>query len=71
MLEVDCFETEAGRVGMPDSASAQELLAKQVRTYDESELGKLRLEISQLDSACGDHRKPRRRSYGRSQTLPR
>jgi hypothetical protein len=56
---------------MPDSASAQELLAKQVRTYDESELGKLRLEISQLDSACGDHRKPRRRSYGRSQTLPR
>ena len=34
-----------------DSASAQELLAKQVSTYDESELCKLLLEISLLDSA--------------------
>jgi hypothetical protein len=34
-----------------DSASAQELLAKQVRTYDEAELCKLLLEISLLDSA--------------------
>ena len=34
-----------------DSDSAQELLAKQVGTYDESELGKLLLEISLLDSA--------------------
>jgi ParB family transcriptional regulator, chromosome partitioning protein len=33
-----------------DSDSAQELLAKQVGTYDESELGKLLLEISLLDS---------------------
>src|SRR5271165_2518034 len=34
-----------------DSASAQELLAKQVRTYDDPELCKLLLEISLLDSA--------------------
>ena len=34
-----------------DSASAQELLAKQVDTYDEAELCKLLLEISLLDSA--------------------
>ena len=34
-----------------DSASAQELLAKQVGTYHESELCKLLLEISLLDSA--------------------
>src|SRR5438045_241718 len=34
-----------------DSASAQELLAKQVGTYDEAELCKLFLEISLLDSA--------------------
>ena len=34
-----------------DSASAQELLAKPVGTYDESELCKLLLEISLLDSA--------------------
>ena len=34
-----------------DSASAQELLAKQVGTYDESELCTLLLEISLLDSA--------------------
>jgi ParB family chromosome partitioning protein len=34
-----------------DSASAQEILAKQVGTYDESELCKLLLEISLLDSA--------------------
>ena len=34
-----------------DSASAQELLAKQVGTYDEPELCKLLLEISLLDSA--------------------
>jgi ParB family chromosome partitioning protein len=34
-----------------DSASAQELLAKQVSTYDEAELCKLLLEISLLDSA--------------------
>jgi hypothetical protein len=34
-----------------DSASAQELLAKQLGTYDESELCKLVLEISLLDSA--------------------
>jgi ParB family chromosome partitioning protein len=34
-----------------DSASAQELLAKQVGAYDESELCKLLLEISLLDSA--------------------
>src|ERR1700734_951512 len=34
-----------------DSASAQELLAKQVATYDEAELCKLLLEISLLDSA--------------------
>jgi hypothetical protein len=34
-----------------DSDSAQELLAKQVGTYDDSELGKLLLEISLLDSA--------------------
>src|SRR4029077_11384001 len=34
-----------------DSASAQELLVKQVATYDESELCKLLLEISLLDSA--------------------
>ena len=34
-----------------DSASAQEQLAKQVGTYDESELCKLLLEISPLDSA--------------------
>jgi ParB family chromosome partitioning protein len=34
-----------------DSASAQELLAKQVGTYDEPELCKLVLEISLLDSA--------------------
>jgi ParB family chromosome partitioning protein len=34
-----------------DSASAQELLSKQVGTYDESELCKLLLEISLLDSA--------------------
>ena len=34
-----------------DSASAQELLVKQVGTYDESELCKLVLEISLLDSA--------------------
>ena len=34
-----------------DSASAQELLAKQVTTYDEAELCKLLLEISLLDSA--------------------
>jgi hypothetical protein len=37
--------------GKKDSASAQELLAKQVSTYDESELYKLLLEISLLDSA--------------------
>jgi hypothetical protein len=34
-----------------DSTSAQELLAKEVGTYDESELCKLLLEISLLDSA--------------------
>ncbi len=34
-----------------DFSSAQELLAKQVGTYDESELCKLLLEISLLDSA--------------------
>jgi hypothetical protein len=34
-----------------DSASAQELLAKQVGNFDESELCKLLLEISLLDSA--------------------
>ena len=34
-----------------DSASAQELLAKEVDTYDESELCKLLLELSLLDSA--------------------
>ena len=34
-----------------DSASAQELLSKQVGKYDESELSKLLLEISLLDSA--------------------
>jgi ParB family chromosome partitioning protein len=34
-----------------ESASAQELLAKRVGTYDESELCKLLLEISLLDSA--------------------
>src|SRR5260370_32011881 len=34
-----------------DSASAQELLAKQVGKYDESDLCKLLLEISLLDSA--------------------
>jgi ParB family chromosome partitioning protein len=34
-----------------DSPSAQELLAKQVGTYDESELCKLLLEITLLDSA--------------------
>jgi ParB family chromosome partitioning protein len=34
-----------------DAASAQELLAKQVGTYDEAELCKLLLEISLLDSA--------------------
>src|ERR1700730_15564730 len=34
-----------------DSASAQELLAKQVSTYDEAELCKLVMEISLLDSA--------------------
>jgi len=34
-----------------DSTSAQELLAKQVDTYDETELCKLLLEISLLDSA--------------------
>jgi ParB family transcriptional regulator, chromosome partitioning protein len=34
-----------------DSVSAQELLAKQVGTYDETELCKLLLEISLLDSA--------------------
>jgi hypothetical protein len=34
-----------------DSASAQELLAKQVSKYDESNLCKLLLEISLLDSA--------------------
>ena len=34
-----------------DSASAQDLLTKQVGTYDESELCKLLLEISLLDSA--------------------
>jgi ParB family transcriptional regulator, chromosome partitioning protein len=34
-----------------DSASAQELLAKRVGTYDDSELCKLLLEISLLDSA--------------------
>ena len=34
-----------------DSASAQELLARQVGRYDEAELCKLLLEISLLDSA--------------------
>ena len=34
-----------------DSASAQEVLAKQVATYDEAELCKLLLEVSLLDSA--------------------
>jgi hypothetical protein len=34
-----------------DSTSAQEVLAKQVGTYDEAELCKLVLEISLLDSA--------------------
>jgi hypothetical protein len=34
-----------------DSAPAQELLAKQVSTYDEAELCKLVVEISLLDSA--------------------
>jgi hypothetical protein len=34
-----------------DSGSAQELLAKQVGTYDEAELCKLLLEMSLLDSA--------------------
>ena len=34
-----------------DSAAAQELLAKQVSKYDESELCKLLLKISLLDSA--------------------
>jgi hypothetical protein len=34
-----------------DSASAHELLAKQVGTYDEAELCKLLLEVSLLDSA--------------------
>ena len=34
-----------------DSASAQELLAKQVSKYDDAELCKLLLEISLLDSA--------------------
>ena len=37
--------------GKKDAASAQELLAKQVGTYDEAELCKLLLEISLLDSA--------------------
>ena len=39
------------KVEAKDSASAQELLVKQVGTYDESELCKLLLEISLLDSA--------------------
>jgi hypothetical protein len=34
-----------------DSATAQELLAKRVGTYDESELCRILLEISLLDSA--------------------
>jgi hypothetical protein len=47
---------ELGRRGFAveakkDSASAQELLAKQVGTYDEAELCKLLLEISLMDSA--------------------
>ncbi len=46
-----------------DSGSAQELLAKQVSTYDESELCKLLLEISLLDSAY------QRSSAGRSDVL--
>jgi hypothetical protein len=37
-----------------DSDSAQELLAKQVPTYDESELGKLLFEISLLDLGISD-----------------
>ena len=49
---------------------AQELLAKQVGTYDESELCKLLLEISLLDSAYAIHCQPRRRSHGCRQTLP-
>ena len=46
-----------------DSASAQELLAKQLRTYDEAELCKLLLEISLLDSAY------QRSSAGRDDVL--
>jgi hypothetical protein len=37
-----------------NSDSAQELLAKQVNTYDEAELCKLLVEISLLDSAISD-----------------
>ena len=39
------------REAKKDSASAQELLGKEIGTYDESELCKLLLEISLLDSA--------------------
>jgi hypothetical protein len=54
-----------------DSAFAQELLAKQVGRYDESELFKLLLEISLLDSAYQRSTASRDDvSHGRCQTLP-
>jgi hypothetical protein len=54
-----------------DSASAQELLAKQVGKYEETET----LQAAPGDQSAGfgpsaRHRKPRRRSHGRRQTLP-
>jgi ParB family transcriptional regulator, chromosome partitioning protein len=49
-----------------DSVSAQELLAKQVSKYDESELCKLLLENQPAGlGVSAIHRQPRRRSHGR------
>ena len=54
-----------------DSASAQELLAKQAGTHDEAELCKLLLENQPAGlGVSAIHRQPRRCSHGRSQTLP-
>ena len=53
-----------------DSASAQELLAKQYGTYDEAELCKPSGNQSAGFGVSTFHRQPRRRSHGRRQTLP-
>ena len=53
-----------------DFASAQELLTKQVGSYDDADLCKLLLEISLLDSAYQRGTASRDDVHGRRKTLP-